>query len=291
MKKIILAIILSFSLYIIRGITMAYSYKDFNHPQQQVLAKAIKQQDMEKIEKLIPQIEVNQLSNKHMSLLMFTILQIVESPKKDNDILYKTITLLMQHGANIFILEGSNSDSDGISVFGVISASKAPARILQSLIEGGLDPNHKQTEYFNSPIIFSFLGDEKLDKLKVLVNAGSNINVKTADGSTYLVINASYSNPDTTLYLLQSGAEFNSNTIKSSRGMTVSYIIYTNILELEKRINNFKVKTKQDEDVLMNTKENLMKFNKIKDFLIEHGEKWPPDIPEKLQDVFNKRYR
>ena len=279
LKKIIIAFILVIIVffYLNRGFFMTYSVHDFYGKNQKELAEAIWQKDVKRVEELAPHTDLHTLSKKNMSLLMLPIVRISEDLNGNNEDYYKIITILTKNGADPDQLQGETDSPLATAVL----YEGAPPQILEALLKGGLDPNYKQKRFMNIPIIFTVTNDIHHEKFKLFVDYGANIN--SYKEGIPLVIETASLGPKNTLYILERGADIN---VTGRNGLTVPYLIYTNIedsTQSKKLIEEGKTIWGDKFRDTSLIEETLRDEEKVRDFLIKKGIKWPPETPPQIQ--------
>ncbi|MBN6065489.1 hypothetical protein HYE66_03315 [Aggregatibacter actinomycetemcomitans] len=257
---------------------MTYSVYDFYGKNQKELAEAIWQKDIKKVEELAPHTDLHTLSKKNMSLLMLPIVRISENLDGNNEDYYKIITILTRNGADPDQEQGENTNDSPLMT---ALLSGAPPQILEALLKGGLDPNYKQKRFMNIPVIFETTNDVDHEKFKLFIDYGANINAYKE--STPLVIETAYVGPKNTLYILERGADPYAVGVN---GITVPYIIYKNIedsIQSKKLVEEGKTVWGDKYKDVSHVEEILRNEEKVRDFLIEKGVKWPPETPPQIQ--------
>ncbi|WP_162616852.1 ankyrin repeat domain-containing protein [Aggregatibacter kilianii] len=258
---------------------MTYSVNDFYGKNQKELAEAIWQKDVKKVEELAPHTDLHTLSKKNMSLLMLPIVRISEDLNGNNEDYYKIITILTKNGADPDQEQGENTNDSPLMT--AVLYYGAPPQILEALLKGGLDPNYKQKRFMNIPIIFTVTNDVDHEKFKLLIDYGAEIN-SYKEGSP-LVIETAYVGAKNTLYILERGADIN---VTGRNGLTVPYLIYTNIedsIQSKKLIEEGKTIWGDKFRDTSLIEETLRNEEKVRDFLIKKGVKWPPETPPQVQ--------
>lgn len=280
LKRIIvfLILVLIIVLYFNRGFFMTYSIHDFYGKNQKELAEAIWEKDVKKVEELAPQTDLHTLSKKNMSLLMLPIVRISENLNGNNEAYYQIITILTKNGADPDQAQGKNKDDSPLMT--AVLYDGAPHQILEALLKGGLDPNYKQKRFMNIPIIFAVTNDVDHEKFKLFINYGAKINSYKED--VPLVIETAYAGPKNTLYILERGADLYATGLN---GITVPYLIYKNIedsIQSKKLIEEGKSIWGDKFRDTLRIEETLRDEEKVRDFLIKKGIKWPPETPPQI---------
>ncbi|WP_162616853.1 ankyrin repeat domain-containing protein [Aggregatibacter kilianii] len=258
---------------------MTYSVNDFYGKNQKELAEAIWQKDVKKVEELAPHTDLHTLSKKNMSLLMLPIVRISEDLNGNNEAYYQIITILTKNGADPDQAQGKNKDDSPLTT--AILYAGAPPQILEALLKGGLNPNYKRKRFMNIPIIFAVTNDIHHEKFKLLVDYGADIN--SSKEGIPLVIETASLGPKNTLYILERGADIN---VTGHNGLTVPYLIYANIrdrIQSKKLIEEGKIASRDKFREISLIEETVRDEEKVREFLIKKGVKWPPETPPQIQ--------
>ncbi len=186
-------------------------YRLFKNTPIWELAQAVQEQNTESIKKLVTEQkqDLNYQEPKYGStLLMLTII---------NDHL-RSFETLLQLGANVN-LHDSYSGTSALIIAADSDNSDAET-FIRLLIQHGADPNDVEpgprregnTTRF-SPLLAACEDVSNsvntLEKVKILVDAGANVNYRNEFGASALKTAAVFDHYDVVLYLLEKGAEIN----------------------------------------------------------------------------------
>jgi len=216
--------------------------------QQLTLARAIENGEVDKVIKLASETDLNKPGKEDMTLLFWAVMNSINENKTPSRL--KIITILVKSGADPLQPRPKGGSSPAEFVL------KADSSVwIQAMLDGGLSPNAKD-KIFDEPIIFQTIEAKNTETLQAMLDKGSNIDVIDSLGKTLLIDALDYSAYDHVLLLLQRGAN---PEIKAESGWTMG-----NQLQLELS------RAKEGS-------EHYKKLNEIKDSLIQHGGKWPPE--------------
>lgn len=108
-------------------------------------------------------------------------------------------------------------DSDGFSFLHIAASSKYPQTV-QFFIDKGLNIEEKTSLHKGTPLMIAAESSSNVEVLKVLVEAGADINTKADDGKTLIIVAGGHNpNPQVTEYLLSLGCDFEE---RDSQGFT-----------------------------------------------------------------------
>ena len=94
------------------------------------------------------------------------------------------------------------------------------AEVVKLLIAAGADANATSNDYY-SPPLYAAIEHDDLDSMGALIDAGANVNARSPDGETPLMLAAKEGNPDAVGLLLKKGADPKART--ASGDSAISY--------------------------------------------------------------------
>lgn len=253
-------------------------YRLFQNTPAWDLAKAVKDEDIDKIKEDV---------GKNKSLLSF------REPRFGHPLLqmavmnenFRSVQILSELGADPNIedtYDGSSSLIEAVKIGSIGGIhGKADSRYLELLLKHGGNPNAEEREK-------NVLGEDKgsttalllacesgiFGYVKMLVDAGANINQvnKLAQSPLYYALLSQ--NPDIVNYLIEKGVNYKSPLDQSADGSYKFYI--TNGL----RDWTFKIGS-----------EEYKKKMQLVDFLTKNGmDYWKTPVPKQLLDLYPKEY-
>ena len=134
-------------------------------------------------------------------------------------------------------------------------------RLLRAMLDGGLSPSYETPSH--DPLLQRAAGPwGTMAAVQLLVERGTDVNARDSIGGTALSGSITAMNPEIALYLVNHGADFNTNT---TNGVSVGWAVHK---ELGRQAPG-----------PMRTR-----FEELRDLMIAKGAKWPPDPPEVVRD-------
>jgi len=244
--------LVSTALVLITQFAYAENASKYFKDESLVLAKAIKAGDVEKIKVLSENIDLNQSHKNDMTLLAYAMLV------KQVD----AITALVVAGANPL------QYTDGLGQPLVIAAG-GKAEYLKAFLEAGVDPNSR--DRWGSPILFMALDSDNDDKVKLLIDYGADLEIRST-GLKRGALDHAFSGLyyDRVEYLIRQG--LSNFLVENKNGVTFGYRLQT---ELDHQ--------SQDKSTLA-----YKKLIQLKSLLQERGVKFPIEASEKLQRRLDK---
>jgi len=226
--------------------------QDFFKEHALLMAHAIERNDMAQLKQLAHGQDLNLKGDKDMSLMWFAI-------AREN---FDAIRTLVELGVN-----PDKQLAEGIgSALDFTFMKHDDTRYLQAMLDGGLSPNHENPN--NAPMLHRgvFGG---LEHVKLLLQRGTRIDDRTANvGYTALDEAIHYRDPDTAIYLVQQGSDFNLYTVN---GSSTTWAVHLAINGTDP------------------THPIHAQFLRLRDLMIEKGAKWPPDSPEQVREQMRAR--
>lgn len=204
MKKIILAITMLCSTFIIQGCKedMDLQAQDYFEGTQLEIAKIIYDGDEQKLDKVLPTVsedDLNRPAKADITLLFWAINNAIYDKTTPERL--QIITDLIKAGADP--LQPRPAGKSSPAEF-VMKANKGIW--VQAMLEAGLSPNARD-KVNNQPIIFESFQASNSDTLKMLIKYGADVNIKGRMNRTPL-INALYnSRVEHIEVLLDNGAD------------------------------------------------------------------------------------
>jgi len=215
-----------------------------------MMAQAIEQNDMAQLKQLGRGQDLSLKGEKDMDLMWFAI-------AREN---FDAIRTLVELGVN-----PEKQLADGIgSALDFAFLKQDDTRYLEAMLDGGLSPN-----YPSSPPMLHRGVSGSLEHVKLLLQRGTRLNERTANvGYTAIHEAINYSDPDTAIYLVRQGADFNAYTVN---GVSVTWAL------------RFVIDSTEPGNPIHE------KFLALRDLMIEKGAKWPPDSPPEVRDQMRAR--
>lgn len=215
--------------------SMRFPASRFYSGQQLKLARAIEDGDAKAVARLAPQTDLVTLGREKMTFLDLARLHAMNNYQQGR---LDVITALVRAGADDY---GSDDSSLGRALLVI---PEYPL-ILKAMLDGGLPPDAPYWPSMSQkPIIFRLTSDDSLEALRLLVQAGAEVNPRDSLGYTPIFDCANAQNWQCFLFLLASGAD---PTIRAPNGVTASN-------RLAKEIHKFEEKVARDtklRDVLL----------------------------------------
>jgi len=123
------------------------------------------------------------------------------------------------------------------------------------MLDGGLSPDARD-KIHHQPILFETIKAKNTETLKAMLDHGANIDITDSLGNTLLIEAFDFGEYDHVLLLLERGAD---PDFRGKFGWTMGN-------QLQRFLDRSKANDEHHQDLI-----------KIKEKLIEHGGKWPPD--------------
>lgn len=160
------------------------------------LAQAIKDGNVNEVEKLSTQTDLNKPGEKGLTILYYAL---SEAQKKDINRL-NVMSALVKHGANPlqYVVDMGSVATN--------TAGYADPVFFKALIKGGMDKNAR---FESTPIIFYATNERSFPTLKYLVEIGTDVNAKDSLGQTAIFQGLYGQQYDQVEYLLNHGADAN----------------------------------------------------------------------------------
>ena len=170
-----------------------------------VLAKAIRAGRVETIQNLSEDLNLNQVHNNDMTLLAYAML-VKQS---------KAIKQLVLAGADPL------QYTEGLGQPLVIAAS-GKAEFLKAFLDAGVDPNSR--DRWGMPILFMTLDSKNDDKVKLLIDYGVNLEIRSQRTSRGALDHAFTGlNYDRVEYLIKQG--LNNFLVENVNGLSFAYLL------------------------------------------------------------------
>ncbi|HEI3539042.1 TPA: ankyrin repeat domain-containing protein [Escherichia coli] len=247
MKQVFTGCFIVFFILLIQGCKqeMNLDPRDYFSGQQLMLAEAIETGDINEVSRLAPVTDLNTPGRDEMTLLFWALGNSLYDKKTPTHL--KIITLLVRAGADP-VPKGESSPAK-------FALKGDSGEWIKAMLDGGLSPDARD-KVFNKPIIFQTIYARNTETLKTMLDAGADINITNSLGRTLLFAALNYHAYDHVILLLERGAD---PEIRADSGWTMGN-------QLERFLN----RAKKDS-------EEYKKLTEIKEKLIQHGGKWPPD--------------
>ncbi|MBM1022326.1 ankyrin repeat domain-containing protein [Enterobacter sp. A11] len=222
--------------------------RDYFSGSQLFLAEAIERGDTSHVKKLVATTELNKPGKEDMTLLFWALMNTLYDKKTQPRL--QIVTELIRAGADP--LQPRPDGKSSPAEFVLMADS---GEWIKAMLDGGLSPNAKDY-VFDKPIIFQSIEAKNTETLKVMLDRGGNINITDSLGNTMLIDAFDFHSYDHVFLLLERGAD---PDIRADNGWT-----------LGNQLQRFLRKTKKDSD-------EYKDLIAIKESLIRHGGKWPPE--------------
>ncbi|WP_370690523.1 MULTISPECIES: ankyrin repeat domain-containing protein [Enterobacter cloacae complex] len=222
--------------------------RDYFSGSQLILAEAIERGDTSHVKKLVATTELNKPGKEDMTLLFWALMNTLYDKKTQPRL--QIVTELIKAGADP--LQPRPNGKSSPAEFVLMADS---GEWIKAMLDGGLSPNAKDY-VFDKPIIFQSIEAKNTETLKVMLDRGGNINITDSLGNTLLIDAFDFHSYDHVFLLLEHGAD---PDIRADNGWT-----------LGNQLQRFLEKAKKDSD-------EYKDLIAIKESLIRHGGKWPPD--------------
>ena len=235
--------------------TKKYRPAEFFSGRPLEIARAIDAGDMALVRKLAPGVNLAAPGKRDMTLMWFAIGR------------------LNYPAGQTLVALGVNPDTqmvpgiDGTALDYTMRPRRDPndqagIRLLRVLLDGGLSPNH--TSPGQTIMLQRAAGawGGVLGAVQLLVERETDLNARDSIGGIALSESITSTHPEIALYLVNHGADFNTNT---TNGVSVGWAVHK---ELRRQAPG-----------PMRTR-----FEELRDLMIEKGAKWPPDPPDVVRD-------
>lgn len=227
---------------------MELNPKDYFSGQQLVLAEVIAKGDEQSVQKLVTHTDLNKPGKHEMTLLFWALGNAINEKKTAEQL--NIVTTLVKAGADPLQPRSNGKYSPAEFVLNADSGVW-----IKALLDGGLSPDAKD-KTFDKPIIFQSIKAKNTETLKVMLDYGANVNTVNSLGSTLLFEAFDYHSYDHVFLLLERGAN---PEIRADNGWTM-------VNQLQRMLNS-PGKSSDEYELL----------TKIKNAVIKHGGKWPPE--------------
>jgi len=222
--------------------------QDYFSSQQLVLAKAIERGEVNEVKKLAPNTDLNKPGQQDMTLLFWAINNAIYDKKTASRL--KIITELVKAGADPLQPRPAGGSSPAEFVLKGDSGEW-----IRAMLDGGLSPDARD-KIHHEPILFETIKAKNTETLKAMLDHGANVDITDSLGNTLLIEAFDFGEYDHVLLLLERGAD---PDFRGKGGWTMGY-------QLQRFLDRSKANNEHYQDLI-----------KIKEKLIEHGGKWPPD--------------
>ncbi|WP_312282998.1 ankyrin repeat domain-containing protein [Pseudescherichia sp.] len=253
--KAILSMCLALTLtFIVQGCRqgMDLNPQDYFSGQQLVLAKAIEHGEVDEVKKLAPETELNKPGQQDMTLLFWALSNAINDKKTAPQL--EIITDLVTAGADPLQPRPAGGSSPAEFVLKGDSGDW-----IKAMLDGGLSPDARD-KIHHQPILFETIKAKNTETLKAMLDHGANIDITDSLGNTLLIEAFDFGEYDHVLLLLERGAD---PDLRGKFGWTMGN-------QLQRFLDRSKANDEHHQDLI-----------KIKEKLIEHGGKWPPDPVKK----------
>ena len=253
--KALLSVCLALTLtFIVQGCRqgMDLNPQDYFSDQQLVLAKAIERGEIEEVKKLAPETDLNKPGQQDMTLLFWALSNAINDKKTAPQL--EIITDLVKAGADPLQPRPAGGSSPAEFVLKGDSGDW-----IRAMLDGGLSPDARD-KIHHQPILFETIKAKNTETLKAILDHGANIDITDSLGNTLLIEAFDFGEYDHVLLLLERGAD---PDFRGKFGWTMGN-------QLQRFLDRSKANDEHHQDLI-----------KIKEKLIEHGGKWPPDPVKK----------
>ncbi len=213
-----------------------------------MLAKAIEQGEVDQVKKLAPETELNKPGQQDMTLLFWALSNAINDKKTAPQL--EIITDLVTAGADPLQPRPAGGSSPAEFVLKGDSGDW-----IRAMLDGGLSPDARD-KIHHQPILFETIKAKNTETLKAMLDHGANIDITDSLGNTLLIEAFDFGEYDHVLLLLERGAD---PDFRGKFGWTMGN-------QLQRFLDRSKANDEHHQDLI-----------KIKEKLIEHGGKWPPD--------------
>jgi ankyrin repeat protein len=222
-----------------------YPAEQFFSGMQLELAQAIRAEDIGEIDRLAKQVDLNRPGKEDMTLLFYAMQE-----RK-----LKAVTRLVQLGAN------EEQEVPGIGQPISMAVRMKEPKVLKAILDGGGNPNAKsRQERGGTPILEEAVDHDNLESLKMLLDAGANVNARDSLGQTPIFRASNVSSFDAMKMLIDKGASLD---VTNKRGITLAWVVHN---EFEGQQNGLP--------------DQKRKITAIRDLMIQRGIVFPPDPPQ-----------
>jgi uncharacterized protein len=243
-------------------------------------AEAIDSGNEDEFRTSIAHLDVNELGRKRMSLLWYAILQ-------------KNYTAIRD-----LLAAGYRPDEPEVSGPGTpldAALTWDDVRLLQAMLDGGLSPDYRD-EHGTTLLQRAIYGEKAFDHIRLLVERGADINVRSSIGSTVLLQAIDLWQPEIAIYLVEHGADINAHLMS---GTSIAWSVQKGIERLDPQAKQAPITAfiTDDDGKRTSTVEIppapglspegqalLQKYKGLRALMIEKGVKFPPDSPEKVRE-------
>jgi hypothetical protein len=235
-----------------KNVMKKFPATDFFSGQQLMLAQAIEDGDIHKVQQLAPATDLDTPGRKHMTLLFFAAQEALKLDPRQ----LAMIPILVKAGAN---------PQQKVPNFGSLldfALNSPHPEFLRALLDGGLDPNTVIDG--DAPIIFYVVQEPTFASLKLLVERGADINRRDSLRNSALYEALMGNSLDQIDYLLDHGANPNTWNVNG-----VSFA-----LALSNDVNR---------NAIVPDSITYKKLVEIRDRIIRLGVQWPPETPEQIR--------
>jgi len=234
-----------------RFMNTSFRAKTFFTGDYLLMAEAIERNDMARLKQLAQGQDLGRKGERDMDLMWFAFM-------REN---FDAIRTLVELGVNPDeqLAQGVGSALQGAFM------KHEDTRYLRAMLDGGLSPNHRSSNYGLMLHRGVFGG---LEHVKLLLQRGADIDARNSIGGTVLNEAISSRKPDIAIYLVQQGVGFNTYTVN---GVSPAWAIHL-------AINRTRPGNPVHE-----------KFLELRDLLIAKGAKWPPDSPVEVREQMRAR--
>nr|WP_225365470.1 ankyrin repeat domain-containing protein [Serratia rubidaea] len=179
-----MAMALMFSVFMVQGCkkSMEYEPKDFFDGSQLEIAQLIYDGDEAKLKQKLPSVskeELNRPAKAEMTLLFWSVLNSIYDKTAQERL--RIITDLVKAGADP--LQPRSKGGSSPAEF-VLKGDKGIW--IKAMLDGGLSPNAKD-KVFNEPIVFQSIKAKNTKTLEVMLDYGSDINIRDSLQQTLLM--------------------------------------------------------------------------------------------------------
>ncbi|NJQ18129.1 ankyrin repeat domain-containing protein [Pantoea sp. LS15] len=222
--------------------------QDYFSGQQLVLAQAIESGKIDEVKKHLTGTDLNKPGQRDMTLLVWALMNTLYDKKTQPRL--QIVTELIRAGADPLQPRPDGKSSPAEFVLMADSGDW-----IKAMLDGGLSPV-AEDKTFHEPIIFETIKAQNTDTLVVMLDRGADINVTDSLNSSLLFEALNYHAYEHVMLLLNRGAD---TEIKAKNGWTVGN-------QLQRYLDRAKKDSDEYKDLIA-----------IKESLIRHGGKWPPE--------------
>jgi uncharacterized protein len=234
--------------------------EDYFIGSQLILAKTIKEQNVEAVKKLAKETDLNTPAKKDITILFFAFNKALDNTSQKS---LEIITELVKAGADAVNYEVPNLGS----VWGV-SLTRPEPEFAKALLDGGISPNSPSKGKGSRSGLFECANERSFKVMELLIQRGANLDTTDSVGNSVLYHSLTGMQFDQTKYLLKSGAN---PSVHNRLGVSFAW-------SLQNALN----KTKKG-----SPREKILQ--EIKTLAQEKGMIWPPTPPEQERDNMRSR--